>query len=87
MYGQDDSFVKYFCQNRCRDCTTIGACMDKRNTWCVLKNFYSFDQCPKHKTDSTFSDSIDDKVFFVFLDGKLAIKMTGKQSNGISFCQ
>lgn len=67
MDRQNNSLAKYFSQYRSRNSASVGARVNKGNVLVMSENIYSFDQCPKHKTDSPFADPIDMHGFFFFL--------------------
>ena len=87
MDRQNDSLAKYFSQYRSRNSASVGARVNNGNVLVMSENRYSFDQCPKHKTDSPFTDPIDMHGFFFFLGRQCSIEATRKQRNRISFCQ
>jgi hypothetical protein len=85
MDRQNHSFAKKSAEQRSRNSASVRAGMDKGNVLVFSENGYSFDQCSKHKTDSSFPDSIDMKTFLSFIGRQCWIETAGENGNRISF--
>ena len=74
MHCDEDFFAKEFCYERCWDCSSVGTRMDKVYLL-IFKNLSSLEQRLKHKSNSSFSNSINLEIIMIFIGGKVWIKV------------